>query len=359
MKGITGAVELADQLGDAILAGYAQTWKAVIHHVHMESRDAVESGLRGAEVMRGAGDLWQLSTVLAAVTFSSPGLGQFAATRRLAAEVDSLADRLGNHAASMMAGRGRAMADWAETGDLTGLDAFARRDMDLCENAGLPWISWSWSWLAVAAFHRGDWDGAIRHAKRADALAPPSVIHGAEWALHLEYCGYSGRREEALTMIAAHRDELPRVGQPSGWGAWARLWGVLETLIVLGDLDGAAELYPLVAWCCRRTGSVTLMQPDCRLLERAAGMAAAAASNWDAAENHFLSALHQAEHLPHRPEQAHTRRFYAAMLLRRARPGDRDRARGLLTEAEALYTAMGMPKHVELSRVMHTEQPAL
>jgi hypothetical protein len=57
-----------------------------------------------------------------------------------------------------------------------------------------------------------------------------------------------------------------------------------------------------------------------------------------------------AEALPHRPGQAHTRRFYAAMLLRRDGNGDRDRARRLLTEAEVLYREMGMPKHLAMAQ---------
>lgn len=98
-----------------------------------------------------------------------------------------------------------------------------------------------------------------------------------------------------------------------------------------------------------------LMQPDCRLLERVAGMAAAAGSNWEVAEAHFTTALEQAETLPHRPEQAHTRRFYGSMLLRRDRPGDRARARQLLAHAEALYRDMGMPKHVTMVQALCRE----
>jgi hypothetical protein len=128
------------------------------------------------------------------------------------------------------------------------------------------------------------------------------------------------------------------------------LWGFIESHIVLGDFNAAAELYPLIRWCAERTGNLILMQPDCRLLERGAGMAAAAGSHWDVAEAHFLTALEQAEKLPHRPEQANTRRHYGAMLLRRGGPGDADRAGQLLSEAEALYRAMGMPRHVELTR---------
>lgn len=153
-------------------------------------------------------------------------------------------------------------------------------------------------------------------------------------------------------MMAARRDELPRLGEPSGWGQWAMLWGFMESHIVLGDLDAAAGLYSLIRWCAERTGNVFLIQPDCRLLERGAAMAAAAGSDWDVAEAHFLIALEQAEKLPHRPEQANTRRHYGAMLLRRGGPGDADRADQLLTEAEALYRSMGMPRHVDLTRAI-------
>jgi class 3 adenylate cyclase/tetratricopeptide (TPR) repeat protein len=350
MSSITRALQMADEVGDVILAGHALTWKSGIHHVHMEGRKAVESGSRAAELLRAAGQHWPLSIALATATFSSAGLAAFSGTHQRAAEGARVAERLGDHGASMMIGRGLAMANWAETGDIAVIETFSESDMRLCEKAGLPWISWSWSWRAAAAFHRGDWDAAIRHAAQAAALAPPGSINGAEWALHLEYSAYAGRRDDVLTMMETRRAELPRVGEPTGWGPWAMLWGFIESHIVLGDFNAAAELYPLIRWCAERTGNLILMQPDCRLLERGAGMAAAAGSHWDVAEAHLLTALEQAEKLPHRPEQANTRRHYGAMLLRRGGSGDADRAGQLLSEAEALYRAMGMPRHVELTR---------
>ena len=206
--------------------------------------------------------------------------------------------------------------------------------------------------MATTGFLRGDWDTALAHAAKAEELSPPSVINGAEWALRLEYCAYAGRREEVSAMLAARRAELPRLGEPCGWGGWVMLGGAIESLVVLGETDAAAELYPLVRWCMERTGSVILMQSDCRLLERLAGMAAAAGSDWTAAEAHYRRALEQSETLPHRPEQAHTRRVYADMLLRRDGAGDRERARTLLAEAESLYQAMGMPKHTAMAQAL-------
>jgi hypothetical protein len=270
----------------------------------------------------------------------------------VSAEGQALAERLGNHGTLSHCRRAIAMVDWAETGDLRTLEAFGHRDRRLCRDAGLPWESWSCSWLALASFLRGDWDTAVLHAEQGDTLSPPGVIHGTVWALHFEYRAAAGPKDQALAMLADHGADLPRLGQPNGWGSWAMLLSAIEGLVVLGEWDAAAELYPLVRWCSDRTGTVGLMQPDLRLLERAAGMAAAAGSDWDAAAAHFTTALRQAETLPHRPEQAHTRRVYGGMLLRRGRPGDRETAARLLGQAEALYRDMGIARHRALTGAM-------
>ncbi len=43
------------------------------------------------------------------------------------------------------------------------------------------------------------------------------------------------------------------------------------------------------------------------------------------------------------------------MLIDRDGSGDRENARELLTEAVAMYTRIGMPKHVEISETMPGE----
>ena len=43
------------------------------------------------------------------------------------------------------------------------------------------------------------------------------------------------------------------------------------------------------------------------------------------------------------------------MLIDRDGPGDRDRARELLTEAIAMYRDIGMPKHVEMAEALLRE----
>lgn len=69
------------------------------------------------------------------------------------------------------------------------------------------------------------------------------------------------------------------------------------------------------------------------LVEKVAGIAAAAGRAWPDGETHFENALHTADEMPHRVEQPEVRRWYARMLLERDGPGDRERARTLLAES--------------------------
>ena len=77
----------------------------------------------------------------------------------------------------------------------------------------------------------------------------------------------------------------------------------------------------------------------------AAGIAAACAGDWTAAEEHHLTAIHQMDTAPYRVSQPIAREWYALMLLDRNAAGDRAKARVLLAEALAMYESMEMPFH--------------
>jgi hypothetical protein len=122
---------------------------------------------------------------------------------------------------------------------------------------------------------------------------------------------------------------------------------VVEGLVILGERSKAGELYPLVRELVD-TGAVMLW-PIFRFTHTVAGMAAAAARQWEAAQEHFQTALRQAESVPHHLERAEIHRFHAMMLLDRSAPGDRDEARRLLVEARETYTRIEMPRHIEIA----------
>src|SRR4029077_5860870 len=119
---------------------------------------------------------------------------------------------------------------------------------------------------------------------------------------------------------------------------------------ILDEHSQAGELYPPARELVD-TGAVTLW-PIFRFTHTVAGIAAAAGHKWQAAEDHFQTAMQQAESFPHRLEQAEIRRFHAMMLIDRAGPGDREKARKLAREALASYTRIGMPRHLEITQAL-------
>ena len=125
---------------------------------------------------------------------------------------------------------------------------------------------------------------------------------------------------------------------------------VIEGFAMLAERSRAAELYPLARELIS-TGAVTLW-PISRFTQTVAGLAAAAARQWETAEDHFQTALRQAESLPNRLEQAEIHRFHAMMLLDHPAPGDREKAHLLLGEALQTYKRIGMSRHIELTQVL-------
>jgi len=104
--------------------------------------------------------------------------------------------------------------------------------------------------------------------------------------------------------------------------------------------------------------SVELLETNAKLdyrlglLQKSAGIAAACGRQWEAAEQHFETAMRQAHDIPHKVERPEVRRWYAWMLLDRDAPGDRARARQLLDEAIAMYREIGMPHHLEMAEAL-------
>jgi hypothetical protein len=89
---------------------------------------------------------------------------------------------------------------------------------------------------------------------------------------------------------------------------------VIEGLVILGEQTQAAPLYPLARELIG-TGAVALWEIF-RFTQTIAGLSAAAAHQWEAAEDHL--AMRQAESFPYCLEPAEIRRFHAMMLIGRA-----------------------------------------
>jgi DNA-binding SARP family transcriptional activator/tetratricopeptide (TPR) repeat protein len=344
---IEEAVDLAREMGDDALLGYALMCEAMTRLSHLEADRVIEAGRRGAELLRRSGDPWGATSALVFVANALPFLGRLDEARRLTGELAPEAERLGHTATLMQIGRINACADWFDRPDPDAVEAFARRDFELCQRSGMRWISNSWTWLGLAQFLRGRWEEALPLLEEGVRLEPPGALQGWDSGHLLDCLAYLGRRAEFLAFLETRA--LPQPGRPTSSGGATTLCSAVEGLTILGEHARAAELYPAVVGCFEGTGMVGGGYIDLRLGERVAAMAAAAGRRWDAAEAHFRKAMAEAERIPHRPEQAHTRRFYGQMLLDRDGPGDGEMAQKLLAAAAADYGRIGMPRHQSLA----------
>jgi class 3 adenylate cyclase/tetratricopeptide (TPR) repeat protein len=369
------ALAMAEELGDRHLLGLVLFSKATVHMWYLQLREALDAGLRGAELLRSAGDLWVLAETLYCTLYTLGFLGHFDEAARIAEEAEPLAERLGHLAVLMAVRRGSGLNELILTGDIDRFEEFARADLEFCRSADMPWVSQSYTYLGLAHFWRGRWDQALESFREAARLEPPGMTAGYDWAGLFLCQGYMGDKDAALAALEEGRKGLPRPGRANSVGAWAMLFAAVEGLAVLGEREEAAKLYPLLL---EVVNSGALVTWDWALPQSLAGMAAAAGRQWEKAEDHYQTALRQAHELPVVIEQPEVRRWYARMLIDRARsehpeparpehsrrvegrpsrtPGaDLEKARQLLTEAIAMYRQIGMPKHVEMAEALLSE----
>ena len=343
------ALAIADDLGDPTVRGHCLVFLCLNRFAWMHQAECAEAGLEAADLLRAAGDLWSMASGLGFGTIGLVDVGRFDEALRIQAELEPLCERLGNHPAQMQFRRVRAMVNFCTAPDMAALEAFAHADIEFVKGAGLPWWIHASGWIGLARFLAGDWDNVRAPLEEGVALDPPSCLNGWNRGLLFECLAYIGDREAALALLdGADDNRMPKPGQPNGWGPWMVLLSTVEGLYIMGEHERAAGFYDLVVECMERTRSVCPHYNDMRLPERTAGIAAMAGRCWDDAEEHFRTALRQAAELPHLPEAAHTRRFFATMLLARDGPGDRAEAAALIDEAREAYRSMGMPRHAAM-----------
>ena len=243
---------------------------------------------------------------------------------------------------------------WVEFGkapDLAKLDAVLQQLVKSDQRVSFVfWDVFSRMQLSLVDFLRGNWESALFHAQESFRLEVESSILGSGVGTLFRQMAYARDRAGALAILDEKREWLPRSGQPNTSGSWSMLAFVVEGLAILGEHSQAGQLYSLARELVD-TGAVVLW-PIFRFTHTIAGIAATAARQWKAAEEHFQTALQQAESIPHLLEQAEIRRFHAMMLIDRAGKGDREKARGFLVEALETYTRIGMPRHIEIARTL-------
>ena len=344
------AIDIASQLSDPKLLSRLLGDRQTVNYQFLRLR---ESAADGAATLLSDAPPWERAIKLQLLSQTLLFLGRLDDERKIRSELESLATKIGQ---SYSIARSLATKSWVEFGAEPELAILESSIQQVFKSEpkvpSIFWDAFSEMQLSMVDFLRGDWTSALHHAQESCGLERETSRRGTGVGTLFRQMAYLGDQVGASAVLEEKRSWLPRTGRPNTIGSWWMLALVIEGLFVLGDYDAAGELYPNALELIG-TGAVALW-PIFRFVQTVAGMAAAAARKWKAAEDHFQTALKQSETVPHHLEQAEIRRFHARMLLTRAAKGDHERARTLLAEALKGYEQIGMRAHSRLARALLT-----
>ncbi len=344
------AEDMAAELGDDRLLGEVLTNKASLHHPYLEPQAEADDGLRAADLLRSVGDLHTASLALAFAQWGLIGIGRLEEAAQAGESAESLATRVGHVGARFLAGLQIRIREFAALGNPRLSEERFQELIELGKSVEHSGVCFGYTHKARAQFWGGRWDEALENAGKGAAVEMPGATAGYCWGPLLLYSAYAGERQQASGILHERRHLLPSPEQPNTMGAWAMLESAIEALATLGEREEAALLYPLAREAVD-SGAIIRVS-GAGLFQTLAGMAASCDEQWEKAEQHYEDALRQAHEIPHKIEQPEVRRWYARMLVDRDAPDDREKASRLLSEAIAMYSELGMPKHVEMSEAL-------
>jgi tRNA A-37 threonylcarbamoyl transferase component Bud32/tetratricopeptide (TPR) repeat protein len=317
-------------------AAFIDCMRSVIYVHSMQWQQVETNARRTADCYRACGHLWTVAELecIAGYALFCGHPAEIAA--RLPAAM-RLAERVGHHNAFWVAKFLSGMLSIAR-GDLSS----AETDLEETLNFGVAHqIAWNFSGHTLrgeAASLRGN----IREAERwiSGRTEPRTFLFG--WSDAALFAIFAESNDDrAWKAWTDRRWKFPRTGELNSAGDWNALERSVIGLASMGKNEEAAALRPL-------TEELVKTEPwagySLLPFRTAAGIAAACAGDWSAAEAHHLTAIHQADTAPYRTAQPLTREWYAAMLLER---GQTAKARGLLAESLTMYESMGMPFHAK------------
>jgi tetratricopeptide (TPR) repeat protein len=342
------ALSIASQLSDSKLVARLLGARSIVNFHFFRLKEAAADGLLSEQSAKAEASPWQRALQLRILHQSLLYLGRLDEAASITGVLEPLARRIGQSYSIALSLGSRAWGEFGRAPDLAKLETDLRQASASGQTARFGyWQALFEVQLSLAEFFRGNWASALSHAQAACRPEPGSSIEGIGVGTLFRQMAYAGDRNGAFAILDEKRTWLPVSGQPNTRGSWLMLALVTEGLVMLGEQSQAEELYPLVGELLN-TGAVALW-PIFRFTHTIAGVAAAAARQWRAAEDHFRIALQHAETFPQRLEQAEIRRFHAMMLMDRAAAGDREKAQTLLSEALDTYKRIGMPRHIEMT----------
>ena len=334
------AEQIATELDDQLNLGRTQWGRCIVAWSFVQLPAAVDAGRRAVEHLRSSGDVFTLADALAWLAFPLATVAGLAEGAVCARESIDLAMKIGHLGAEVVARRGLLLTSTLPQGDLEGLEAGVRKDLELCLSMNSPWSSQGYAWIGIALTLRGELDEALEQAEQALAIEPASAWTGIALASRLMNRSYAGDSEAVDEIVRDQLEMFRSIADPPPFGQLVLLSVAAEAAAILGRREWCAEFYPRIA---AGAELITLRPFDSAVMHRVAGMVAACVEDWDRAEQHFETALSQAAAIPSAIDEPQVQHFYARMLFDRGNSDDQARARDLGTAALAGYRKLGIP----------------
>jgi hypothetical protein len=320
---------------DVTTREYVLRMKAFIHFQSGDIQRGGDFARAAADSARRRGALWEAVGVEWMASACDALQGRSSKARALALDMAQDAPRAGHNVVTWIARWQLASLDIMQTA-FDAAEANTRASMAERTTAATTWRFLDHFLLGLIEHLRGRDDAALANLRTAVSIERPSMWLHQSKALLFFVSARAGDRA-ALASLDESIPALPLAGRAAPLGAWVALAHYVKGCALLGEWARAAALRePVEIWCGR---AVTYNHS---MAATAAGIAAAGAGDFPAAEHHHRTAVEQADALGLRLAQADAREWHGRTLLMRDASADRARADALLAQAAERYETCGM-----------------
>ena len=353
LEAMQRALDLSQRLAIPRLTARVLRARSIVNFHYLRSRESLADGLQGERLDSSEDSPWLRAVHLRTLHQTLLYLARPAEAAEIANRLLPLSARIGQSDSAALCMLTQARLECGRAPDFAKFEhaveqvAQASRSRHAFLDALLEVQQ------SLIDFFRANWTSgrsALSHAQAASQIERGYSIQGFGIGMAFRIKAYASDHEGALAILNGNRNLLPLPGQPNTRGSWFMLASTIEGLMMLGERAQAGQLYPLTSELIE-TGT-TVLWPISRFVQTIAGIAASAGGHYDAAEEHFRSAMRDAESFPDLLEQAEIRRFHAMMLIDRGSTADPEEGKSLLEQGLRSYDEMGMPRHREMTRAL-------
>jgi tetratricopeptide (TPR) repeat protein len=279
------ALNIASQLSDPKLEADVFGARSIAYLHFFQLTAAAEDCFLSERLGGSEAPPWQHAERLRVLHQTLLYLGRLEEALRIADELEPSARKIGQSFSVALCLGTRAWAEFGEVPDLAKLETALQQVSKPEQKPRFAyWEALYEVQLSLVDFLRGNWASAMLHAQACCRAEPGSNIEGFGVGTLFRQMAYLGDHAGALRILDEKRALLPLSGQLNTAGSWWMLASVVEGLVIL-EQSQAGQFYPLVRELIG-TGAV-LLWPLFRFTQTIAGVAAAAARPWEAAEEHF------------------------------------------------------------------------